>query len=724
MSHDLFEQCQTINTYLNQGQDAQAREHLIKLLANGREHGEHTPLVNHLIRQTGLFPYLQGECIWQDQLVKELFTVDVGEEQPMPLHREQSAVLKELLNGENLLLSAPTSFGKSFIIDALIAIKKPTNVLIIVPTIALLDECRRRIFKKFSSSYKIISTAGCALGERNILVLTAERALHYVNALQAKGLEVLIVDEFYKIDSTQDERANSLQLLVNRIGGFAQQRYFLAPNIKERSSNDFFTTDMKFIEKLDFSTVFLNKTDVFKLLPKGKTKAGNKSKNVDLEAKSNYLINDILNKSTKKTLIYAGSYAQINVLSKLINERMPTDSSEKLNAFFTWVSQNYHADWGLAQLAQKGFGWHNGHLHRSLAQIQIKLFEEQDGLRAILCTSSVIEGVNTQAEQVVIWSNKNGRNTITTFEYKNIMGRAGRMFKYFVGDIYVMEQFKESVEKQLDLSLDENSTLSLTVDDEQTTRTKEQISEIIRYKEEMSQLFGGKLIEQLIRDGVFQTADKEFIRKIACDMRDDVTSWNGLSNLNNENPTEWERFIKKMIYLAHGKIVQYGESQKFCNFTCALFNHQDKEIRELIAFWSQEQNLSIDEAINEIFDWERKVSFNLATLAQDIETIYNLMHPKKTVNISHFYTRASFAFLHPIIYQLEEYGLPRMIANKIHASKIIDLKPNSTTENPIEIGNIIEKFQKIGVERICSIQTIDSFDQYIVEHFFDGIGKK
>lgn len=583
MSHDLFEQCQTINSHLNQGQDAQAREHLIKLLANGREHREHTPLVNHLIRQTGLFPYLKGESIWQDHLVKELFTVDVGNEQPMTLHREQSAVLKELLNGENLLLSAPTSFGKSFIIDALIAIKKPKNILIIVPTIALLDECRRRIFKKFSSSYKIISTAGCALDERNILVLTAERALHYANDLQAKGLDVLIVDEFYKIDS-EDERSQSLQLLVSRIEAFVVQRYFLAPNIKQLSNDSFFTKRMKFIEKLDFSTVFLNKTDVFKVLPKGKTKKGNPSKKIDLEAKNNYLIDEVLNRSPKKTLVYAGSYAQINSLSELINSRIPAESSEKLSTFSAWISQNYHANWGLAKLAQKGFGWHNGRLHRSLAQIQIKLFEEPDGLRAILCTSSVIEGVNTQAEQVVLWSNKNGGTGITPFEYKNIMGRAGRMFKYFVGDIYVMEEPpEEGDEEQLNLSLDENSTLSLTVSDEQTPRTRDQISEIIRYKEEMSQLFGGQPIEQLIRDGVFQTADKEFIKKIACDMRDDATSWNGLSNLNNENPTEWERFIKKMIYLAHGKIVLWKDREKFCNFTCALFNHREKEIKELIA---------------------------------------------------------------------------------------------------------------------------------------------
>jgi reverse gyrase len=46
---------------------------------------------------------------------------------------------------------APTSFGKSFIIDAFIALKQPKNIAIIVPTIALTDETRRRLQRKFSN---------------------------------------------------------------------------------------------------------------------------------------------------------------------------------------------------------------------------------------------------------------------------------------------------------------------------------------------------------------------------------------------------------------------------------------------------------------------------------------------------------------------------------------------------------------------------------------------
>ena len=148
---DVFDACSRINDLLQTGKDVDARNELIQLLdRHKKENTPYTPLLNHLIRGTGLFPYLEPETsTWQDRFVFESFKVDIGLNEPVTLHSEQSLVLKCLLEGENLAVSAPTSFGKSLIIDAFIAIKRPTNILIIVPTIALTDETRRRLSRKF-----------------------------------------------------------------------------------------------------------------------------------------------------------------------------------------------------------------------------------------------------------------------------------------------------------------------------------------------------------------------------------------------------------------------------------------------------------------------------------------------------------------------------------------------------------------------------------------------
>lgn len=103
-----------------------------------------------------------------------------------------------------------------------------------------------------------------------------------------------------------------------------------------------------------------------------------------------------------KTLIYAGSFSNITSLSNLILETSPKIDSVLLNDFSDWLGKNYDYNWNLTLLAKRGVGVHNGSLHRSLSQIQIKLFEENEGLNRLISTSSIIEGVNTSAENVIV----------------------------------------------------------------------------------------------------------------------------------------------------------------------------------------------------------------------------------------------------------------------------------------------------------------------------------
>src|SRR5687768_9608698 len=122
MEDFIFGTCQKINSLLETCRDNEAREELIKLLDfHEKQDIKYSPIVNHFIRETGLFPYLQKETSsWAERYIYDAFKVDVGTGAPVTLHREQSYLLKRLLEGINLAVSAPTSFGKSFVIDAFI----------------------------------------------------------------------------------------------------------------------------------------------------------------------------------------------------------------------------------------------------------------------------------------------------------------------------------------------------------------------------------------------------------------------------------------------------------------------------------------------------------------------------------------------------------------------------------------------------------------------------
>lgn len=58
-SVEIFEECVKINNLIENCNKAEARSMVIKLLDKlQRDENEYTPLVNHVIREVGLFPYI------------------------------------------------------------------------------------------------------------------------------------------------------------------------------------------------------------------------------------------------------------------------------------------------------------------------------------------------------------------------------------------------------------------------------------------------------------------------------------------------------------------------------------------------------------------------------------------------------------------------------------------------------------------------------------------
>ena len=113
-------------------------------------------IINELVRQVGLFPYLEPNELDLQNLIALEYHRAEGMPESTVFHRVQSVVYQQLLDGQNVVLSAPTSFGKSLIVDAVIASNKHKNIVIIVPTLALIDETRRRL-GVFASRYKLVS---------------------------------------------------------------------------------------------------------------------------------------------------------------------------------------------------------------------------------------------------------------------------------------------------------------------------------------------------------------------------------------------------------------------------------------------------------------------------------------------------------------------------------------------------------------------------------------
>jgi replicative superfamily II helicase len=101
-----------------------------------------------------------------------------------------------------------------------------------------------------------------------------------------------------------------------------------------------------------------------------------------------------------------------------------------------WVAANYDPEWTLSRALRVGIGMHHGRMPRALAQVVVKGFN-LEVIDFLICTSTLIEGVNTKAKNVVIFDNKIATQKYDYFTFNNIRGRSGRMFEHFVGNVYL-----------------------------------------------------------------------------------------------------------------------------------------------------------------------------------------------------------------------------------------------------------------------------------------------
>lgn len=694
LNTEIFEECAQINALIENSNKAEARSMVINLLDKLRRDGnEYTPLINHVIREVGLFPYIDPKtALWEDQVVVEAFKANVGDETPVTLHSAQSHVLKRLLLGDNIAVSAPTSFGKSFIVDAFIAIRQPENVVMIVPTIALADETRRRIEHKFSHKYKIITTTDATITERNIFIFPQERSFAYLDKLEK--IDMLIVDEFYKASSMFDnDRSSSLLSAIIELGRISRQKYYLAPNIHKIADN-VFTQGMQFMRLTDFKTVI---TKAAKIYEKRRS-----DENVD-EFKKNNLVN-ILQNNTAKTLVYAGSYNNINKVSTILADNLPYKETSLLRDFNDWLKVNYGDSFSLCQLSERGIGIHNGKMHRSLSQIQVKLFECTEGLDTIISTSSIIEGVNTQAEQVIVWSNKNGLHKFDYFTYRNIIGRAGRMFKYFVGKVYLLEEPPVQENTTLTIDFPDEVAESLDSEDPGIEINQEQNNHIKEYEEFMMNALGAENFRQIRKLSIFKSCDPRILKSLIEKLKANPNWPRGYAALAATNTYNWREPVLDVVSLLGDNMARL--------IKIAIWKMPDNWTRSIAEVYSELSDISYED----LFSAERYLSYNLCSTLSVINILKKSFDPTSP-DISLFIGRAANAFLPKLVYQLEEYGLPRMISRKIQNSGLINLEDDS-----VEISEIIKQFNNIGREKVIQgLNNLLPFDKFIINYFYDGI---
>ena len=348
-----------------------------------------------LIETLGFYPYIQKNSSdlkimsFADDVRMSYFKSDFLKN--TYLHKEQKKISNYLLSGKNIIASAPTSFGKSLLIEEIVASKKYKNIVIIQPTLALLDETRLKL-KKYADDYKIIVRTSQPYSEdkRNLFLLTAERVMEYEPLPQ---IDFLIIDEFYKLSlRRKDDRADTLNnAFLKVVNKFHPRFYFLGPNI-DGITDGFAEKYDAIFYKSDFSLVDFNVIDKSNLI-----NWSNSDKQIDKE-KITILCELLDELRNEQTLIYCSTSARARRMAKVYLEYLQRIEREKNNQLplIEWINKNVSPEWSLAKELQYGVAIHDGSLQKHIGASIIKYFNE-GRLNCIFCTSTIIEGVNTRA---------------------------------------------------------------------------------------------------------------------------------------------------------------------------------------------------------------------------------------------------------------------------------------------------------------------------------------
>ncbi len=382
-------------------------------------------------------------------------------------HKYQKQILnlfsKDKLN--RYFLSASTSFGKTHIVFEIIKKIEYNNVVLIFPTIALLSENLERLtsvenYRYFIDTYDIhtLSEVG-DLGEKNLFIYTPERFLSFIEKRADEiNFDFAFIDEVYKIDNDyiideevrENERDVAYRLAVFETLKPDVDILLAGPYIDFSKSNnpnynasfDRFLSE-NLIELIDYNNYeIVNKsfTDV------RSSKQYSVDEQLNLEFTNNnkdQRLVEIIQSITsigQNSIVYCYSIASVESYAKklIASNILSNHNSSEYSDFLNHITDNFNKDWTVIKALKHGIGIHHGRVPKYLQKEIVSLFN-RNLLRVLISTTTITEGVNTSAKNLVVMHHKKGKKDLKKFDARNIAGRAGRFLYHYSGRVIVLK---------------------------------------------------------------------------------------------------------------------------------------------------------------------------------------------------------------------------------------------------------------------------------------------
>lgn len=438
---------------------------------------------------------------FRDKVIDEYYKSKSG----FVLDKAQKEVLDDFEeHNQRLFLSAPTSFGKTFLLKEIIFRHyfDYKNIVIVLPTVALLMEVTEDLetfttrhelgYSLLNSIYKDIS-----ISDRNIFVLTPERVIRLLAVIPDIKIDFFFFDEIYKIDedisikteeetsekieigyeydsgkSNSDHRAVAFRLSLYFLLNLCSSCYLVGPfialcDLKPGFQNmlrkhDIYAKEITFVPTLKNKIDFHGKTYKYESAFMNEQKPTGANSSID---KLVYVAEELHISKENQAIVYCvfPAYTEKNARSFCDSIHAKVTDDDELCIFIDHLHSSYNFNyngnksfdhWDFVYALEHETGIHNGKFPKYFQREIMQLFNSGK-MATLFCTSTIVEGVNTNAKTVVLLSNPSGKTKEgKKFLLLNINGRAGRYQHHFVGNVVYLQNESIKLIDAAGISLD------------------------------------------------------------------------------------------------------------------------------------------------------------------------------------------------------------------------------------------------------------------------------
>ena len=370
-------------------------------------------------------------------------------------------------------VSAPTSAGKSFIlarwICELMRSVETATVIYLVPTRALISQVERDLRELFArEGLAEVSVSALPIlkvddsepqVQRHVLVLTQERVHILLSSHPNLAVRTLIVDEAHKVGDRQ--RGVLLQDVIERLGqeNASLQVLFASPMTsnpeilladagESRTKHALTNDDITVTQNIFWVSQRSRKPklwDVSLCAHDASVSLGTVGLDASPSPESKRLsfVAHAIGGASPGNIIYVNGAADAEKVAghlyDLIGSDIEGEAATELKMLIELTQHVVHKNFQLAIYLRRGVAFHYGNIPLLIREEIERLFSTGT-IKYLVCTSTLIEGVNMSCRNIFMRSPTKGRGQpLLAEDFWNLAGRAGRWGKEFQGNIFCID---------------------------------------------------------------------------------------------------------------------------------------------------------------------------------------------------------------------------------------------------------------------------------------------